>query len=67
MENATKALLIAAAVLIAIVLIALGVNLLNAAGDTSGDAENVAGAIQDSSKNAAGSVTGTLKNLDVTF
>lgn len=67
MENATKALLIAAAVLIAIVLIALGVNLLNSAGDTSGDAKNVANAIQGSSQNAAGSVTSTLNKLDVTF
>jgi len=38
MENATKALLIAAAVLIAIVLIALGVNLLSAGGDTADQA-----------------------------
>lgn len=67
MENATKALLIAAAVLIAIVLIALGVNLLNSAGDASGDAKNVANAIQGSSQNAAGSVTSTLNKLDVTF
>ena len=53
MENATKALLIAAAVLIAIVLVALGVRLLGSAGDTSGDAENVANALQGSTSNAA--------------
>jgi len=47
MENATKALLIAAAVLIAIVLIALGVNLLNSGNDTSGQAENVANQISN--------------------
>lgn len=56
MENATKALLIAAAVLIAIVLIALGVNLLSSAGDTSGDAKNVSNAIQSSTSGAAQNV-----------
>ena len=45
MENATKALLIAAAVLIAIVLIALGVNLLNAGSDTSDQAKTVSNSI----------------------
>lgn len=48
MENASKALLIAAAVLIAIVLVALGVKLLNSAEDTAGEAEKVADAIGDS-------------------
>lgn len=46
MENATKALLIAAAVLIAIVLIALGVNLLNAGSDTAGEASKVSTGLQ---------------------
>ena len=63
MENATKALLIAAAVLIAIVLVALGVNLLGAAGDSSGDAENVANAIQQSTTNAAGDAVNVIGNL----
>lgn len=63
MENATKALLIAAAVLIAIVLVALGVNLLGAAGDTSGDAENVANALQTQTGTKANSVVDTLTNL----
>lgn len=67
MENATKALLIAAAVLIAIVLVALGVNLLNSAGDTSGDASNVSNAIQGSTGNAANSIVETIGGLDVTF
>lgn len=63
MENATKALLIAAAVLIAIVLVALGVRLLSSAGDTSGDAENVSNAIKDSTTNAAGDVVNNLTNF----
>lgn len=41
MENATKALLIAAAVLIVIVIIALGVALLNPGSDMKGQAEAV--------------------------
>ena len=41
MENATKALLIAAAVLVVIVIIALGVRLLNTASDTSGQADEI--------------------------
>jgi len=41
MENATKALLIAAAVLIVIVLIALGVVLLNSGSDVTGQAKSV--------------------------
>lgn len=63
MENATKALLIAAAILIAIVLIALGVNLLNSAGDTSGDAANVANALQGSTENAASGVIDSISKL----
>lgn len=47
MENATKALLIAAAVLISIVLIALGISLLNAGGDASKQVEGVSGEISD--------------------
>ena len=41
MENATKALLIVAAVLIAIILVAMSINLLNSTGDTSDSAQQV--------------------------
>lgn len=41
MENATKALLIAAAVLIAIILIALGISIVNSTGDVSDSADEV--------------------------
>lgn len=67
MENATKALLIAAAVLIAIVLVALGVNLLNSAGDVSDDAGNVANALQQSTGNAANGVVSDIGSLDINF
>lgn len=64
MENATKALLIAAAILIAIVLIALGVSLLGSTGDTAGDAENVADALQTQTGNVANGIVNTLTNFD---
>ena len=41
MENASKALLIAAAVLIAIVLVAFGMQIFNSTGDTSEDVEPI--------------------------
>ena len=63
MENATKALLIAAAVLIAIVLIALGVNLLGAAGDTSDEAGKVANQLQTSTGTHANEVVNSLIGL----
>lgn len=59
MENATKALLISAAVLIAIVLIALGVRLLNASGDSSNQAANVSNQLN----NATGDAVNTVNNL----
>lgn len=50
MENATKALLIAAAVLIVIVIIALGVRLLGAAGDSSEQAKTVSDQLASSTE-----------------
>ncbi len=49
MENATKALLIAASVLIAIVIIALGIMLLRGSGDSTKQATEVGEQISDSS------------------
>ena len=66
MENATKALLIAAAVLIAIVLIALGVKLLGSTKDTSGQAKNVSNAIKTSTNSAVNDVTNELSKLPIT-
>lgn len=63
MENATKALLIAAAVLIAIVLVALGVRLLSSVGDTSGDAANVSNQLQSSTSNAKNQLTNAIGNI----
>ena len=66
MENATKALLIAAAVLIAIVLIALGVRLIGAAGDTSTQAEDVSNQLNTSIGQQVTSVNEALKGLEKT-
>lgn len=63
MENATKALLIAAAVLIAIVLIALGVRLLNSAGDSSSQAQEVANQMGQSTNSAITSMNQALSGL----
>lgn len=53
MENASKALLIAAAVLIVILLIAFGMKIFNSTEDTSGAAEQVGGAITSQSGDAS--------------
>ena len=52
MENASKALLIAAAVLIVILLIAFGMRILNSTGDTSGQAEDLSQSTQMQTFNA---------------
>ena len=61
MENASKALLIAGSVLIAIVLISLGVVLLNRSGDASGQAGNAANVMQQQS----GTAVNTLNTLTI--
>lgn len=52
MENASKALLIAAAVLIVILLIAFGMRIMNSTGDSSGQAEDLAASQQMQTFNA---------------
>lgn len=52
MENASKALLIAAAVLIVILLIAFGMRIFNSTGDTSGQAEDLSASQQMQAFNA---------------
>lgn len=62
MENATKALLISASVLIAIVLIALGVNLLGSVGDTTNHAEQVGEALKNGVANETDKLIGSMSN-----
>lgn len=63
MENATKALLIAAAVLVVIVIIALGVRLLGAAGDSSTQAKNVSKTLTTTTEKAATEISTGLSTL----
>jgi len=63
MENATKALLIAAAVLVVIVIIALGVRLLGAAGDSSTQAKEVSETLTTTTEKAATEISTGLSTL----
>lgn len=64
MENATKALLIAAAVLIAILLIAFGMKIFSSTGDTSAEAQKTGQEISDQTKQAAGAAQNALGDLN---
>lgn len=66
MENASKALLIAAAVLIAIVLVALGVKLLGNVGNTKEKAEQIGQQIGNSIESSTGKITSSLDKLQST-
>lgn len=65
MENASKALLIAAAVLIVILLIAFGMSIFNSTGDTSDDAQAVGNQITTQSKEASGSAVNAIKGINI--
>ena len=62
MENASKALLIAAAVLIVILLIAFGVSIFNSA-KTAGDAQGTADALGNKIEGTTQVLQGTLSGL----
>lgn len=64
MENASKALLIAAAVLIVILLIAFGMRIFNSAGNVSGDAQSTGQQLSNSTSAASSSAQNALKGLD---
>ena len=63
MENATKALLIAAAVLITIVLVAAGVLLIRNIADTDKQAQEVGNLISGATDNASNAVIGGAKGI----
>jgi len=65
MENATKALLIAAGILIVILLIAFGMSVFNSTGDTSADAEAVGGQITSSSNQAAAATKNIIGGIHI--
>ncbi len=63
MENASKALLIAGAVLIVIVLITLGVVLVNRSGDASGQAQELSNTIEQSSGQGINTINSLTTNM----
>ena len=64
MENASKALLIAAAVLIVILLIAFGMRIFNSTGDVSGQAESTGQQLTNSAQAASNSAKNALSGLN---
>lgn len=67
MENATKALLIAAAVLIVILLIALGMRIFNSTSDVSGQASQVGEKIETEGKRATDSASDAIGDSTMAF
>ena len=65
MENASKALLIAAAVLIVILLIAFGMNIMGSASDTAADAGEVGDKITTQSNTAAQAANNMITNIKI--
>lgn len=63
MENASKALLIAAAILIVIVLIAFGVSVLNSSGDVQSSATSTGDQLEASANKAASKTNDILTGL----
>ena len=63
MENASKALIIAGAVLISIVLISLGVVLISRSGDSSGAAKNTTNVITQQTTEGVNKIDTTTRNL----
>ena len=64
MENASKALLIAASVLIVIILIALGMRIFNSVGDASKDSSTVGNSIKKQSSGAVADLKQTLDKIN---
>lgn len=63
MENASKALLIAAAVLIVILLIAFGMRIMNSSGNASSQAETTGKAISSQATAAANAANTAIKGI----
>lgn len=63
MENATKALIIAAAVLIAIVLISIGVSILSSSGNATDEVNTTAQQMENSTNAATGAAVNTMRDL----
>ena len=66
MENVSKALLIAASVLIVILIVTLGIKLLNSTGETTQQAQQVGDSISSASKDAVDKIVQVDKNTPTT-
>ncbi len=64
MENATKALLIAAAILVVILLIAFGMRVLNTSGGAASSAQQTGTKITEQTNKAAQSANSSMSGLD---
>ena len=64
MENATKALIIAGAVLISILLISIGIALINSNKDVSGTANKLSTDMNDKSSATKDKITTTLSDVN---
>ena len=67
MENATKALLIAAAVLIVILLIAFGMKIFNSTSDVSGQAQTTGQGISEQTGQASSSAISSISAANASF
>lgn len=65
MENASKALLIAAAVLIVILLIAFGMRIFNGTTDVQGEADKVGQSLTNQATTAGSAATNALDSLKI--
>lgn len=63
MENATKALIIAGAILVSILLISLGIMLVNNNKGASESAKNISNAMSNASVNAANEVQNAINSI----
>lgn len=63
MENASKALIIAGAILVSILLISLGIVMFNASKGTSDQAGSTANQMEDGAKRGVNSIQNSLQNI----
>lgn len=66
MENASKALIIAGAILISLVLVSLGVMLISRTGNTQEESEKVSQAIEDKTTQAGDAAKGWADKITIT-
>lgn len=63
MENATKALIIAGAVLVSILIVGMGILLVNSNNDTSESANQLSSSLKDTANETTQTINGLLENV----